>query len=50
MHNHYAFIYNELVWNVLKDRRRRSGAVRAFRLGGRTAVPGALGRRLLRQL
>ncbi|MFP1497116.1 TIM-barrel domain-containing protein [Escherichia coli] len=19
MHNHYAYIYNELVWNVLKD-------------------------------
>lgn len=23
MHNHYAYIYNELVWNVLKRDRRR---------------------------
>ena len=23
MHNHYAYIYNELVWNVLKETRRR---------------------------
>ncbi len=35
MHNHYACIYNELVWNVLKETVgvERGGAVRPFRLG-----------------
>ncbi len=52
MHNHYAFIYNELVWKVLKETvgEQEAVLVRPFRLGGRAAVPGALGRRLLRQL
>ncbi len=52
MHNHYAFIYNELVWKVLKETvgDQGGGAVRPFRLGGRAAVPGALGWRLLCQL
>ncbi len=52
--NHYAYIYNELVWNVLKEHhRRRSEAVpfaRSASVGARATVPGALGRRLLRQL
>ena len=51
MHNHYAYIYNELVWNVLKETVGEEEAVlfAAPRPWGAT-VPGTLGRRLLRQL
>jgi alpha-glucosidase (family GH31 glycosyl hydrolase) len=51
MHNHYAYIYNELVWNVLKETvgEKRRCCLPAPRPWG-AAVPGALGRRLLRQL
>ncbi len=51
MHNHYAYIYNELVWNVLKETVGVEEAVLFARSASVGAtVPGALGRRLLRQL
>lgn len=52
MHNHYAFIYNELVWKVLKETVGEQEAVLFARSAsvGAQQFPGALGRRLLRQL
>lgn len=50
MHNHYAYIYNELVWNVLKDTVGEEEAVFVCPLGLRwcAEISGTLGWRLLR--
>lgn len=49
MHNHYAYIYNELVWNVLKKPLAgRSRLVCSLGLRWCAEIPGTLGWRLLR--
>ena len=47
MHNYYTYLYNKVVFDVVKDRKgeRGSDSVRPQRDGRRSAVPGALGRR-----
>ena len=52
MHNHYAYIYNELVWNVLKDTVGEEEAVLFARSAsvGAQKFPVHWGGDLLRQL
>ncbi len=51
MHNHYAYIYNELVWNVLRTPlvRKKLSCLPA-RPPSVREIPGTLGWRLLRYL
>ena len=48
MHNYYTHLYNQTVFDVLREQRgeRRGRRLRPLRDRGRPAVPGALGRRL----
>ena len=52
MHNYYTYLYNQTVFELLKEVRGegRGGGLRPLRHSRRPAVPGALGRRQHRHL